>query len=178
MKRSGPRKTYKGKFTSFKNPEKYIGNIDNVTYRSMWEKNVMAWLDENPNVKEWSSEELYFPYDHPITGKRTKYYPDFYVKMIDGVIRIIEVKPQKEITKPEPPKRKTKQYAEAVATWIVNQEKWKTAKYYCDKNNTKFEVWSENTLTEMGIMRSNGMKKLNESKPKTRTTKTWPKRKS
>lgn len=176
-------KTYKGKFTSFKNPQKYTGDIKNVTYRSMWERNVMTWLDENPNVIEWGSEEIYFPYEHPITGKRSKYYPDFYAKMKDGVKRIIEVKPLKEINRPPEPKRKTKGYANAVALWVVNQEKWKSAQYYCEKNNIKFEVWSEKTLTEMGIMKTfqGEKRKLLSEKKKTvpkRKPNTRPKRKS
>jgi hypothetical protein len=178
------KKTYKGKFKEFKNPEKYIGDLDNVTYRSLWERNVMRWLDENPNVKEWASEELFFPYNHPITGKRAKYYPDFYVKMIDGVNRVIEVKPQKEIDKPVSPTRKTKSYMEAVSTWIVNQEKWKTAEFYCNKNNINFEIWSENTLTEMGIMKSfQGSKgkllaERKGAKPANKPTRPRPKRRS
>jgi hypothetical protein len=179
MKRSGPRKTYKGKIKpeTLKNPQKYAGDIDNISYKSMWERNVIYWLDENPNVVEYAYEELYFPYDNPITGKRSKYYPDFYVKMVDGVSRVIEVKPLKEVEKPKEPKRKTKSYANALATWVINQEKWKSARYYCEKHKTTFEVWNENTLNEMGIMRSNGQM-LREGKRKPRNGYTKPKRRS
>lgn len=155
---------YKGKFTSFKNPSKYVGDIENVTFRSLWERNVMKWLDENPNVKEWASEEIFFPYNHPITGKRSKYYPDFYVKMIDNVKRIIEVKPLNQINKPQEPKRKTKNYVESVATWVINQEKWKSAKFYCEKNDMSFEIWSENTLDEIGVQKKNTTVPLAEKK--------------
>lgn len=176
---------YKGKFTQFKNPEKYVGNIENVTYRSLWERNTMIWLDENPNVKEWASEEIFFPYDHPIQGRRARYFPDFYVKMIDNTIRIIEVKPKKETEKPAEPKRKTKKYINEVATWLVNNEKWKSARYHCVANDMQFEIWTEETLDEIGIQKT--LKPLNEakstkfkkvSKPIKRTSRPRPKRKS
>lgn len=157
-------KTYKGQFTQFKNPEKYVGNIETVTYRSLWERNVMIWLDENPNVKEWASEEIFFRYEHPVTGKSARYFPDFYVKMSDDVIRIIEVKPKKETEKPKEPKRKTKHYINEVATWLTNQEKWKEARYHCSQNNMTFEVWTEDTLDEIGIMKQSKVKPLNEAK--------------
>ena len=153
---------YKGKFTQFKNPEKYVGNIENVTYRSLWERNTMIWLDGNPNVKEWASEEIFFPYEHPIEGRRAKYFPDFYVKMIDNTIRIIEVKPKKETERPVEPKRKTKRYINEVAAWLVNSEKWKSARYHCGANDMKFEIWTEETLDEIGIQKT--LKPLNETK--------------
>lgn len=171
-------KTYKGPFTSFKNPQKYVGNIDNVTYRSLWEKSVMVWLDENPNVKEWASEEIFFRYEHPVTGKSARYFPDFYVKMVDDVVRIIEVKPKKETEKPKEPKRKTKNYINEVATWLTNQEKWKEARYHCAKHDMTFEVWTEETLDQIGIMKQKSLKPLNENKkPKMKpVNKTRPKR--
>lgn len=155
---------YRGKFTNFKNPQKYLGNIENVTFRSLWERNVMIWLDENPNVKEWASEELFIRYEHPVTGKTAKYYPDFYVKMIDGTDRVIEVKPEKEVSRPAQPKRTSKKYVEQVATWMVNQEKWKAARRLCEKHEMTFEVWTENTLDEMGIQKKNAVVPLAEKK--------------
>lgn len=176
---------YKGKFTQFKNPGKYVGDIEKVTYRSLWERNTMIWLDENPNVKEWASEEMFFPYEHPVYGRRARYFPDFYVKMTDGTIRIIEVKPKKETVKPVQPKRKTKRYINEVATWLVNQEKWKEARYHCSQNNMTFEIWTEETLDEIGIQKTikplteekkTKFKKTTRAKPK--TTRPRPKRRS
>jgi hypothetical protein len=159
---------YRGKFTRFKNPQKYVGDIEKVTYRSLWEKDVMMWLDENPNVIEWASEEIFFLYEHPVENRRAKYYPDFFVKMSDGVMRIIEIKPKKETTRPPPQPRQTKAYLSEVTTWIINSEKWRSAQYYCKKSNMTFELWTEDTLTEMGIMKSKRIKPLMENKPKLR----------
>ena len=179
--------SYKGKIDpkSLENPEKYVGDINNIIYRSLWERNVVYWLDKNPNVKEYASEEIFFPYEHPIKGRRARYFPDFYVKMIDDDIRIIEVKPKKETIKPVEPKRKTKGYINEVATWLINQEKWKSARYHCGANNMRFEIWTEETLDEIGIQKT--LKPLEEekktkfkktSRPKPRATRPRPKRKS
>lgn len=185
MKRSGPRKTYKGKIdpSTLKHPEKYEGKIDDIVYRSLWERNVMMWLDENPSVEKWASEEIYFYYDHPVNGKRSRYYPDFYIKMIDGVQRVIEVKPKKETSAPKQPSRKTSKYINEVATWMMNQEKWRTAQYFCKKANMSFEIWTEDTLDQFGIMKKRALKPLTEKKatPKAtvkRPVRTRPKRKS
>ena len=88
---------YKGKFTTFQNPEKYIGDANNVIYRSLWERNVMRWLDENPDIVEWGSEEIAIMYDHPIRGGAAKYYPDFILKDKENVVKVVEVKPAIQI---------------------------------------------------------------------------------
>ena len=103
---------YKGKYTP-KNPKKYKGDPTNVIYRSSWEQRVMFYLDDNPQVIWWGSEELHIPYYSPIVKKMHKYYPDFIAKVKqknDKVMTfIIEVKPDKE-TKPPKQKRKTKKF--------------------------------------------------------------------
>ena len=147
-------KTYKGKFTELKNPNKYVGKSDNIVYRSFWERCVFKWADENPNVVEWASEEIIIPYDHPIRGNRAKYYPDLFLKMSDGQIRLIEIKPKKETSAPEKPKRQTKNYINEVATFAINSEKWKAARVIAEKHGMTFEIWTEDTLNEMGILRS------------------------
>jgi len=187
MKRSGPRKTYKGTIdpSTLEHPEKYEGDLTSIVYRSMWERNVMYWLDKNPNVVNWASEEIYFYYDHPVTGKRSRYYPDFFIKMSDGLHRIVEVKPKKETSAPVQPSRKTQKYMNEAATWMVNQEKWRTAQYYAKKSNMTFEIWTEDTLEQFGIQKNPKLKPLNEKKQATRpaskfkkTTRPRPKRKS
>lgn len=177
--------TYKGKFTSLKNPHKYVGNIDNITYRSHWERCAFRWADENPNVAEWASEEIIIPYQHPIKGTRSRYYPDLFLKMSDGLMRLIEIKPKSQTIKPTEPSRKTKKYLNEVATWVINQEKWKEATEIAKRNNFTFEIWTEETLKEMGIDVSLSGKeragKTNRSRPKHKPVKrsvSRPKRKS
>ena len=45
-----------------KNPNKYRGDFTNVVFRSGWELKVFIWCDNNPDIKEWSSEEVVIPY--------------------------------------------------------------------------------------------------------------------
>lgn len=142
---------YKGKYLP-NHPEKYLGDPKKITYRSMWERNVMKWLDENEQIPEWGSEEIAIPYEHPIRGGRAKYYPDFIVKFPDGTIKVIEVKPKKETIKPETPSRKTKKYLNEVMTYAINAEKWKAAREVCKNNDLIFEIWTEDTLAEMGLL--------------------------
>lgn len=104
--------TYKGKFSTLKNPNKYVGDLDKITYRSMWERNVMRWCDESADVVEWASEEIAIPYINPLNGKRARYYPDFYMKMKDGSLKVVEIKPKKQTRPPIPPSRKTKRFIE------------------------------------------------------------------
>lgn len=143
---------YKGKFTTFENPQKYIGDVNDVVYRSLWERNVMRWLDTNPNVVEWGSEELSITYDHPVRGGIAKYYPDFIIKFIDGTIKLVEVKPLAQTKRPNKPKRQTQKYVNEVMTYAINQEKWSVAESFCKKNNMIFEIWTEVKLKKFGIL--------------------------
>jgi len=144
--------TYKGKFTTIKNPLKYVGDISKITYRSLWERNVMRWCDESHDVLEWASEEIAIPYINPLTGKRARYYPDFYIKMKDGTLKVVEVKPKKQTRPPIPPTRKSKKFIEEQAVFALNAEKWQNAYASCVKNGMEFEVWTEDTLKAMGIL--------------------------
>ena len=157
---------YKGSFT-VKNKAKYLGNPENVTYRSHWEKEVMMMLDDNDDVLEWGSEELVVPYENPVQGRRAKYYPDFIIKTKDGKIKVVEVKPYEQTIEPVNPGRKTRKYVGAVMTWAVNSEKWKAARALCEKNGLEFEIWTEETLKSMGLLkasRGNKSKMIAETK--------------
>ena len=177
-------KPYKGQFTAFENPEKYLGDKSNCIYRSSWERSAFRWCDLNENVAEWASEELSIYYMHPVTGKRAKYYPDLFIKTAGGDSIIVEIKPKVQTKEPSAPKRKTKKYAQEYMTWLVNQAKWEAAYKVAEKNNLKFQIWTEDTLNEMGItkLRTNGqtlLKEKGEMKRKTIRRKiTRPKRKS
>jgi TnsA endonuclease N terminal len=137
---------YKGKFTP-KNPQKYNGDHRNIIYRSSWECKIMDRFDKDPNVITWASEELIIPYRSPVDGKYHRYFPDFLVKMNtrDGIKTfLIEVKPLKQSSPPKQQKRMTKQYIHEVATWGVNQAKWKAAIEYCKDRKWEFVVMASN----------------------------------
>lgn len=141
---------YKGKY-KLKNPQKYRGNPTNVIYRSLWERQVMKFLDEQEAILEWASEELVIPYVSPLDNKRHRYFPDFYMKFLNskGEIKemIIEVKPAAQTKEPsKSTKKPTKKYITEVATWGVNQAKWNAAKEYCKTRGWEFQVLTEAEL--------------------------------
>lgn len=141
-------KSYKGWFKP-RNPKKYNGDANNIVYRSSWELRVMKWLDEHPNVIWWCSEELVIPYRSPVDNKMHRYFPDFIVKMRqkNGLVMtyVIEVKPDVQ-TKMPTQKRKTKKFISEVATYAVNQEKWRAADNFCQEHGWKFMVLTEKDL--------------------------------
>jgi hypothetical protein len=133
-----------------KNPQKYAGDHTNIIYRSTWEAKVMNWLDKNDDIITWASEELIVPYVSPVDGKWHRYFPDFLVKVRtkDGKTKtmMLEVKPKKQTKPPEPQKRITKRYITEVATYGVNQAKWKYATDYCLDRGWEFKVITEDHL--------------------------------
>ena len=140
---------YSGRFIP-KNPKKYVGDPNNIIYRSSWECKIMSWLDKNDDILQWASEELIIPYLSPVDNRVHRYFPDFVVKVRtkDGKTKtmILEVKPKKQTMQPEPRKRVTKQYITEVATWGVNQAKWKAATEYCLDRNWEFKIITEEHL--------------------------------
>lgn len=145
---------YSGRY-KVKNREKYIGDPDNVVYRSLWELWCFRWCDKNKDVTAWSSEEVVIPYIYEGSNRRDKthrYFVDLYLEW-KGKKYIIEIKPKKETRKPEFPGRRTKRYLEESLTFVKNQNKWKAAHRYAQKRGWTFQVWHEETLYHMGIMK-------------------------
>jgi len=142
-------KNYKGIFTPI-NPSKYRGDYKNIVYRSSWEKKVMIWLDNKPDVISWSSEEVIVPYKSPVDGKMHRYFVDFYVQIrtTNGQLKsfLWEVKPKKQATEPVKKKRITKQYINEVVTWSVNQAKWAAATEFCKDRGWEFKILTEDHL--------------------------------
>ena len=140
---------YSGYFRP-KNPKKYVGDPTNIIYRSSWECRVMRWLDDNPSILSWASEELVIPYISPVDKRYHRYFPDFLVKVKtkDGSTKtmILEIKPKKQSVEPIKKKRVTKQYLTEVMTWGVNQAKWKAAENFCADRKWKFVVLTEENL--------------------------------
>jgi hypothetical protein len=141
-------KYHKGVFKP-KNPKKYKGDATNIVYRSSWEIRVMNWLDDNPNVLWWASEELHVPYRSPVDQRMHRYFPDFIVRIRrkagQETTLMIEVKPERQTKKPTQ-KRKTKRYLEEAATYAVNQEKWRAAEIFCQQQGWQFVVLTEKDL--------------------------------
>jgi hypothetical protein len=142
-------KYYQGKFTP-KNKEKYVGDASAITYRSGWERAVMRWLDDNPDVAKWNSEEVVIPYICATDKKQHRYFVDIYYQTKDGKKFLVEIKPEKQVQKPVGAK-KTKRLLEENLTWIKNMSKWTAAKEFAKDNGVEFVIWTENTLKQLGI---------------------------
>ena len=141
---------YKQGFFKPNNPSKYIGDPNNIVYRSGWEHRVMQWADTNPNVKRWCSEEIVIPYKSPVDDRYHRYFVDFYVEAVgrDGGVKkmLLEVKPRAQTEAPKEQKRKTKRYITEVVTYGVNQAKWKAAEEFCKDKGWEFLIITEEQL--------------------------------
>jgi hypothetical protein len=141
---------YKGRY-KIKNPDKYLGNPTNVIFRSLWERNTFRWCENNPKVRAWSSEEIVVPYKCKVDNKLHRYFVDLSVEMNNGQTILVEIKPKKETLPPKQPKRKTKKFLNEVITFSKNQDKWEAADQYARHKGWKFQVWTEETLKNLGI---------------------------
>jgi len=126
------------------NPQKYIGDVNKIFLRSSWEMTFARFLDRNPNVLEWASEEISIEYFNPIKKRPAKYFPDFYVKYQNKhgeiIKELVEIKPHNQVIKP------TKKNKQDMSVWVVNMEKWKNAIQYCKSRHMKFSVLTEKSL--------------------------------
>lgn len=153
---------YKGKY-KVKNKEKYDGDPTQVIYRSLLERTFMVYLDTNPSILSWQSEEIIIPYISPVDDKVHRYFPDFFMTYInkddEEVSALIEIKPKKQTQPPAQPKKKhwkTKQrYLRECVTWEVNQAKWNAAYAYCQQHGYEFKI-----LTEQEIRKYNNGKDI------------------
>lgn len=131
-----------------KNPQKYIGDVNKIIFRSAWEENFLRRIDQNPAVINWASEEISIPYISPLDKRVHQYYPDFIVKYQkpDGsvAVEIIEIKPLSQSVISEKMSDRDKQ------ALMVNDAKWKAASIFAEKNNATFRVLTERTLFKQG----------------------------
>ena len=140
--------SYKGIY-NLKNPKKYLGDPRKVIWRSTWERKLMRKCDDNSKIIKWASEEIIIPYYNPVKKRKARYYPDFYMELIDKDNNrkklLIEVKPLKE-TMPPKYKRRTKNALIAEALWAQNQAKWKAAREFCLDHGWEFQLMTEKEL--------------------------------
>ena len=138
-------KSYKGLYKPT-NPKKYVGNPNQIVYRSLLERRFMRYCDLNEDIIAWASEELPIRYYNPLDKKFHRYFPDFIIKTVNNEKFIIEIKPHRQSTPPKTPKKKTKSYMRENFEYIKNQAKWSAAKEYCDDNGMKFKIITEKEL--------------------------------
>lgn len=135
-----------------RNPEKYIGDPNNIVYRSGWELKFMQWCDRSPNILRYGSEEFCVPYYNPIKQRVCRYFPDFIIEVLESDNKIqkyvIEIKPRKQTVPPVKGNKKAKTYINEVNTYAVNQSKWKSINEWCEDRRIKFRIITE---SELGI---------------------------
>lgn len=129
-----------------RHPKKYIGNVDNIVYRSGWENRSFKWLDDSPKIVRWSSEEVVVNYLSKLDGRVHKYFVDLYfeVKDKDGNIKkfLAEVKPYAQTVPPKEGKNK-KTYINALLTYQRNQDKWKYCREFAKSKGLNFVILTE-----------------------------------
>ena len=154
MKKVKPNGDYKsGKFEPSK-PEKYIGDIHNIIYRSSWEYRFCVYCDTNDAILKWSSEPMAIKYFNPLDKKEHDYNVDFYIKVLKESEEeqewIIEIKPERQTQKPiyegAMTLAKLKSYNHSMQVWITNQAKFKAAKEWAEKRGFRFGVVDEKFL--------------------------------
>lgn len=145
------RRYKQGKFTP-QNPEKYVGDLNKIVWRSSWEKEFLRYCDLNPSVIQYSSEELAIPYVNPIDNTAHRYFPDVVLtiknKKGELVKMMVEIKPSAECSAPTSKNKRV--LMEQTVTFIINQAKWSAARAFCTKHNMQFQILTERELFKNG----------------------------
>ena len=118
-----------------------------VIFRSSYEQKFVWWLETSSKVKRWGSEAVCIEYTIPGDDKKHHYWPDYIVEMEDGEVLLIEVKPYAQTQKPDAFLNDKDSYA--YKTYIKNYCKWKAAQEFCERNNMKFKIITERTITKL-----------------------------
>ena len=129
------------------NQRKYAGK-GAPKFRSGWELAFMRFCDSNDHIISWSSESLTIPYRNPLTGKPTRYIPDFLIqyrnKHNQVVTELIEIKPKKQSILESKASNRDR------AIVAVNYAKWAAAQAWCKRNGLTFRVITEDDIFRQG----------------------------
>jgi len=141
---------YRGKFNP-KNLNKYEGDWRRIEYRSLSERQVFRFCDDNDAIVRWSSEEVIVPYRCKTDNRVHRYFVDLKITFKNGDTYLVEIKPKKETVEPKKRATKSKGYLTEVLKYVKNISKWESADEYAKQRGWKFEVWTEETIRGMGI---------------------------
>lgn len=126
--------------------KKYQGSGP-IVYRSSWERKFCLYCERTPEIESWSSESLSIKYFSPLDNKYHNYFPDYIVRLRNGNIFIVEIKPKSQLQKPEPPKRKTpksiKNHKWLYETWVVNMCKKAAAEEFAKSKGWQYLLVTE-----------------------------------
>jgi hypothetical protein len=139
------------------NPLKYIGDINNIIFRSSWEKKFCIYCDKNPKVLKWSSEPVCIKYWSPVDKKEKSYNIDYFIKVEkdSGETEnwFIEVKPKSQYAIDQKPEiksplteKKLKAYNDKMKMWITNRAKMEAGIKYAESLGYRFGTINEDFL--------------------------------
>lgn len=153
-RRRAAKRANQGRFTPSA-PQKYVGNVKNIIYRSGLELRFFSYVDKHPDVLQWSSEETIIPYLHPLDGCLHRYFPDLWMRRRnkDGLIEelLIEIKPARECVQPVKPEAGvTKRFLQEMTTYAINKSKWIHAEQYCKHKGWKFVIITDKEIKGLG----------------------------
>lgn len=133
-----------------KNPDKYVGNPNDIWIRSSYERKFMRWCDLNESVLKWGSEIYPIDYYYQVDKKIHRYFIDFFVqlKTQSGNIQnlAIEIKPYTQTQKPVRGKKRESTFINECLTYQKNSDKWTAAKLWAEQNNFTFQILTEREL--------------------------------
>lgn len=113
-----------------------------IIYRSSYELKFITWLEGSNKVKRWGSECFYIPYMF-IDGTTHKYYPDYFVEMVDGTKMVVEIKPYNQTKKP------VNENCWAMKEYTKNMCKWKATMEFCQRKGYVFKILTEKTINQL-----------------------------
>lgn len=153
---------YKQGFYHPQNPSKYIGDPNNIKFRSSWEYAFCTFLDMNEKILKWACEQPVITYSD-LRGKVHRYYIDYYYEICVGDDPqnfkkvIAEIKPSSELDPPSKPTKETgkalESYEYAVRTHIKNKLKFSAAEDYAKKMGMEFVIITEKHLKKRGLIK-------------------------
>lgn len=145
-----------------KNPEKYVGNLKNIIYRSGMELKFCQLMDSSKRIIRWVSEPDTSPfpikYHNPIKNNICNYYPDYLIEAIqqNGSTKtmVIEVKPKEKLKKPKRPskyasKKTINSYNNKLKEFIINMEKYKASIKFCKRLNIEYVYITESFINNL-----------------------------
>lgn len=170
--------THQGWFSKdypMRHPEKYIGDVNLIIYRSSWEFAFCKWCDSSPSILRWSSEPIKVPYydrvskleeckrqgldpNNPKNWVIKNYNTDFWIEVDKGEGKtqkmFIEIKSSEKLKKPIPPSpsaplREQRKFNAQAKEYLINEAKFAALNAWAERSGAKFYVFTEKTLQNL-----------------------------
>lgn len=149
------RSKHKEGYYQVMNPNKYLGDLTKVIFRSSYEETFFRELDLDPAVICWVAEppEFKIKYYHPIKKRWASYFPDAMCVKMHGDKKIkclIEIKPKSKLKMPVKTKttdsKKIASFNRRMAEFSVIDAKRKSAVDYCRMKGMIYVFITEDTV--------------------------------